>query len=101
MKPSPTCLIRHPLTVLAAALGLALLAAPAANAFTFDNQSNVNADGSARYVDPDSQFSGSASGQTTIQSGNTTLRFGSQSQGTFDQRYDPNRLFDPNRLRGQ
>ena len=44
---------RHRLAVLAAAFGLAALAAPAAQAFTMDNQANTNADGSARYADPD------------------------------------------------
>jgi hypothetical protein len=74
---------------------LALLAAPAAHAFTIDDQSNTNSDGSARYADPDARLSGSGTGQTTIQQGNTTLRFGGQ-QGSFDQRYNPNRMFDPN-----
>ena len=92
LPPSPS---RHRLAVLAAAFGLALLAAPAAHAFTIDDQSNTNSDGSARYADPDARLSGSGTGQTTIQQGNTTLRFGGQ-QGTFDQRYNPNRMFDPN-----
>jgi len=91
LPPSPS---RHRLAVLAAAFGLALLAAPAAHAFTIDDQSNTNSDGSARYADPDARFSGSGTGQTTIQQGNATLRFGGQ-QGTFDQRYNPNRMFDP------
>jgi hypothetical protein len=92
LPPSPS---RHRLAVLAAAFGLALLAAPAAHAFTIDDQSNTNSDGTARYVDPDARFSGSGNGQTTIQQGNTTLRFGGQ-QGSFDQRYNPNRMFDSN-----
>jgi hypothetical protein len=92
LPPSPS---RHRLAVLAAAFGLALLAAPAAHAFTIEDQSNTNSDGTARYADPDARFSGSGNGQTTIQQGNTTLRFGGQ-QGTFDQRYNPNRMFDPN-----
>jgi hypothetical protein len=82
------------LAILAAAFGLAVLAAPAARAFTMDNQSNTNADGTARYTDPDEHFSGNGNGQTTIQQGNTTMRFGGQ-QGTFDQRYDNSRMFDP------
>ena len=92
LPPSPS---RNRLAVLAAAFGLALLAAPAAHAFTIEDQSNTNGDGTARYVDPDARFSGSGNGQTTIQQGNTTLRFGGQ-QGSFDQRYNPNRMFDPN-----
>ena len=100
MKHLPPCSSRHRLAVLAAAFGLVLLAAPAAHAFTIDNQSNTNNDGTARYTDPDARFSGSGSGsgsgngQTTLQQGNTTFRFGGQ-QGSFDQRYDSNRMFDP------
>jgi hypothetical protein len=95
MKHLPSCcLSRHRSAVLAAAFGLALLAAPAAHAFTIDDQSNTNSDGSARYTDPDSRFSGTGNGQNTIQQGNTTIRFGGQ-QGSFDQRYNPNRMFDP------
>jgi hypothetical protein len=40
-------------------------------------------------------FSGQRPVATTIQQGNTTLQFGSQMQ-SFDQRYNPNRMFDPN-----
>jgi hypothetical protein len=94
MKHLPPYSSRHRLAVLAAAFGLALLAAPVAHAFTIDGQSNNNSDGTARYVDPDARFSGSGSGQTTIQQGSTTFRFGGQ-QGSFDQRYDANRMFDP------
>jgi len=83
-----------PTTVFAVAFGFALMAAPAAHAFTIDNQSNTNSDGSARYVDPDEHFSNTGGQQNTIQQGNTTLRFGGQS-GSFDQRYNSNRMFDP------
>jgi hypothetical protein len=84
----------HRLAILAAAFGLALLATPAARAFTMDNSSNTNADGSARYTDPDEKFSGSSSnnGQTVLKQGNTTFHFGGQQ--SFDQRYDSNRMFD-------
>jgi hypothetical protein len=84
---------RHRLAILAAAFSLALLAAPLAHAFTIEDQSNTNSDGTARYTDPDSRFSGAGTGQTTLQQGNTSLRFGTQ-QGSFDQRYDANRVFD-------
>jgi hypothetical protein len=90
LQPSPSCLR---LAVLAAAFGLTLLAAPAAQAFTIDDHSNTNADGSARYTDPDERFSGSADGKTVIRQGNTTFQFG-QGQ-SFDQRYDANRMFTP------
>jgi hypothetical protein len=85
---------RQRLAMLAAAFGLALLAAPAAHAFTIDEQSNTNSDGSARYTDPDSRFSGTGNGQTTLKQGNTTIRFGGQ-QGSFDQRYNPSQMFEP------
>ncbi|HTQ82330.1 MAG TPA: hypothetical protein VMI47_03610 [Pseudolabrys sp.] len=80
---------------LSAALGLAVVAAPAAQAFTLDNQSNTTSNGTARYTDPDEQFSGSASGSgaTTLRQGNATFQFGAPQ--TFDQRYNPNRMFDP------
>ena len=89
---------RHRLPVLAAAFGLTLLAMPAAHAFTIDDQSNTNSDGTARYTDPDERFSGSGNGQTTIQQGNDTLRFGNQP--SFDQRYNPNQMFHPNAQSG-
>ncbi len=93
LPPSPS---RYRLAVLAAAFGLALLAAPAAHAFTIENQGGTNSDGSARYTDPDERFSGTGAGtgQTIIRQGNTTLRFGGQ-QGSFDQRYDTRQMFDP------
>lgn len=80
---------------LAIAAALAILAGPAAHAFTIDNKSNTNSNGAARYTDPDEQFSGSNSspGSTKYKSGNTTLQFGSPQ--SFEQRYDSNRLFDP------
>jgi len=82
------------LAILAAAFAVAILAAPTARAFTMDNSSNTNADGTARYTDPDQQFSGSGSnnGQTVLKQGNATFHFGSQQ--SFDQRYDSNRMFD-------
>jgi hypothetical protein len=83
----------HRLGVFAAAFGLAVLIAPAAHAFTMDTTSNTNADGTARYTDPDQRFSNSGDGQTTIRQGNTSLQFGSRP--SFDQRYDNSRMFDP------
>ena len=85
---------RHRLAVLAAALGLAVLAAPAARAFTIDNRANTNADGSARYTDPDARFSGNGDGQTIIRQGDTTIHFG-QGQ-SFEQKYNTDRMFNPN-----
>jgi hypothetical protein len=82
----------HRLAVFAAAFGLAVLAAPAAHAFTMDNNSNTTVDGSARYADPDQRFS-NTDGQTTMRQGNTTMQFGSRP--SFEQRYDNSRMFDP------
>jgi hypothetical protein len=86
----------RPLTIAAAAFGSALIAASAANAFTIDNESNTTASGAARYTDPDAQFSGlgSSNGRTVLHEGNTTLQFGAPQ--SFDQRYNPSRMFDPN-----
>jgi hypothetical protein len=79
------------LAVLAAAFGLALFAAPAARAFTLED--NSNASGGARYADPDAKFDSGDKRTTTIQQGNTSFRFGGGAQ-SFDQRYDQNRMFD-------
>jgi hypothetical protein len=71
------------LSLVAAALALAV-AAPKAHAFTLDSTSGVNSDGSSKYVDPDSRFSGSGNGTTTQQFGNTTLQFGVHNGGLFN-----------------
>jgi len=91
MKQTPSSPRR--LAIFAGAFGLVLLAAPAARAFTIDNQDNSNVNGSARYTDPDEQFSGSADGKTVIRQGNTTVQFG-QGQ-SFDQKYNADRMFNP------
>ena len=82
------------LTIIAATLGLALLTAPAAQAFTFEG--NTDASGSARYADPGAKLdsSSNAGDRTKIQQGNTTLQFGPAGQGSFDDRYNSNRMFD-------
>ena len=90
----------------AAVFGLSMLGAVgAAQAFTIDDQSNTNPNGSAKFSDPDSRFSNGGSGgngQTTYNYGNTTLRFGSGSQrSTYDQRYNTDRMFDPNGRPGE
>jgi hypothetical protein len=97
MKQTPSS--SHHLAVLAAALGLILWTVPAARAFTIDNQSNTNADGSARYADPETHFDTSSDGKTTFRQGNTTFQFG-QSQ-SFDQKYNADRMFNPNGRPGE
>jgi hypothetical protein len=97
----------HPRVILtAAAFGLALLGAVGmAHAFTIDDQSNTNANGTAKFSDPDSRFSNGSTGnngQTTYNYGNTSLRLGSGSQrSTYDQRYNVDRMFDPNGRPGE
>ena len=82
--------------ILSAAFGLSVLAASAAQAFTIDNQSGTNSDGSAKYTDPDSRFSnGGSNGPSQYKFGNTTLQFGNQLP-TSDQRYNTDRMFNPN-----
>ncbi|HEX3708642.1 MAG TPA: hypothetical protein VHV56_02010 [Pseudolabrys sp.] len=88
---------RHYALLFAAACGFALMAAPAAHAFTVENQdssgaSNMFLNGPGTSADPDDKLtSGFGSGKSTFKSGDTTIRFG--SQGSFDQRYDSNSMF--------
>ena len=87
-----------PLVIFTAAFGFAVSAAPAAHAFTMEGTTVTGSDGSAKYLDPDNKVSrfGNGDGKTTIQQGNTTFQFGGQSQ-SFDQRYNPNQMFNTNR----
>lgn len=81
-------------TALGLTLGLALAAAPVAQAFTIDEQSNSNSDGSAKYADPDARLQGFGNGGPgIIRQGNTTFQFGAQR--SFDQRYNADRMFQP------
>ena len=86
----------HILALAAAAFSLALLAAPAAQAFTIEELGSVsNGDGARNAIaDPDGRVSrfGSGSGNTYKQ-GNTTIQFGARP--SFDQRYDNSRMFNP------
>ena len=88
----------------AAALAAALFAAPAAQAFTFER--NAPGDGGAQlnYTDPmenllpksddgGANFNGHG---TVYQQGGVTVHMNqSGSFQSFDQRYNPNNLFDP------
>ena len=89
---------RLPLFAFAAAFGLAVVAAPSAQAFTMEDQGGTNPDGSAKYADPEARRFGSSAtskdGQTTIRQGNTTLQFGSQRPS--NERYNVDRMFNPN-----
>jgi hypothetical protein len=95
MKPSP---LRH--LPVAAVFGFALLAAPAAHAFTIENQDSGGASsqnfldpGKAPAADPDEQVTSrfGSGGQGTFKSGNTTLQFGAQP--SFEQQYNSNQMF--------
>ena len=85
------------LAMIAAAGGLILLAAPAAQAFTFEQQGGVsNGDGTRSAIaDPDARVSrfGSGNGQSTFKQGNTTIQFGGRP--SFNQQYNADRMFDP------
>lgn len=99
MKTSPPLLF-------AAALGAVLLAAPAAQAFTFENQAsgdgaaNALASGVKPYVDPTDRLAPSkeasrfdGNGTSKYESGGMTLQFGRQP--TFNEKYNPDYLYDP------
>ncbi len=101
----------HRLALLpAAALGLALLAAPAAQAFTFEKSTGDSggaaqlAPGVKPYVSPfddkgasadadDGIKSFSKDGVTTIERNGMYLQFGRER--SFNEKYDPTPLFDP------
>jgi hypothetical protein len=90
------CWSRRRALVIAGAFALALSAAGKAHAFTIDDKSNTNPDGSAKFSDPDSRFSSDGSnGKSTYRSGPFSLQFGSQRTLT-DQRYNTDRMFQPN-----
>ena len=99
MKHSALHPSRHRIAVFAAALGLALLAAPAAHAFTMEGGSN--SDGAAKFNDPTDRArlgnSGSDSSGTTYRQGNTTFQFGPMQQTSPDARFnsDASRMFNP------
>jgi hypothetical protein len=97
MKLITSCRSHRRVLIIAGALGLILLAAPIAQAFTIDEQSNTNSNGSAKFSDPESRLLGTdnGNGPTTIRNGNTTLQFGSQRPGA-DRNFNTDRIFNPN-----
>jgi hypothetical protein len=103
MNHSPLSPLRRHMAVFAAAFGLALLAVPAAHAFTFEDKAVTNSDGSRSSIaDPDDRLSrfGTVTGNgpgspTTVQQGNTTFQFGPAGSGSFNQRYNSDRMFQP------
>jgi hypothetical protein len=90
----------------AAALATALLAAPAAQAFTFEGQASGGgaasalAPGVSPYLDPTDKLAPSkdavgldSNGTSKFEFGGTTLHFGQQR--SFNQRFNPDSLYDP------
>jgi len=84
----------------AALVGVGLLAAPAAQAFTIQDGSKNATDQSFLYPDRgaaagsgESQGFTQKDGMTTFKEGNTTLKFGYRP--SFDQQYNTDHFFDP------
>ncbi len=95
--------LTHPRALaFAVALGV-VLAAPAAQAFTFE-QGTTNSDGTAKFTTPDSRLpngssaltggSNSSTGNPAYRSGNTSLQFGGSQ--SHSQRYNVENMFNPN-----
>jgi hypothetical protein len=95
-----------PPLLFAAALATVLLAAPAAQAFTFEGQASGDSAASAiapgvtPYLDPTDKLEPSkdaagldGNGTSKFEFGGTTLQFGHQR--SFNQRYNPDYLYDP------
>jgi hypothetical protein len=93
MKPSRMFL------VCLAALAAALLAAPAARAFTYEAASGYTANGSSNLVDPDAQFNTTSKGGSSMSlPGGVTMQFGNpDSPGSNDRAYQDsvNHMFNP------
>jgi hypothetical protein len=94
--------LTHPRALVFAAAFGAVLAASAAQAFTFE-QGTTNSDGTSKFTAQDSRFSGSISltggangstGNPTYRSGNTTLQFGAPQ--SHSQRFNTDSMFNPN-----
>ena len=91
---------RTPLYVFAAAFGLAVLAAPAAHAFTIEDRSAPDGGATAKKGFTDSRFSKSNDGDDkdgpgTYRNGNATLKFG-PAQGSSNRNFNPSSMFEPN-----
>jgi hypothetical protein len=99
--PSLLCPSRHQMAVLAAAFGLALLAAPAAHAFTFEGSESgvANSDGTrSKIVDPaNARFGTGGDAPGTLRQGNTTFQFGPPGGASPSQRFNDNanRMLNP------
>ena len=92
------------LSLAAAAFALTLFAAPAAQAFTVENQDSTGSGGSnfldlskPKITDPDASISQFGSGTPGTYNFGKAARCNSArgQSGSFDQRYNPSNLFDP------
>ena len=105
MKLLPNRKVRRA-TLAAASFGAVLLAASAAQAFTFENPGATTGDTNAlRFGTGDSRFS-TNNGTTSGQPGSSSLRFGNSTlqlggQPSFNQRYNADRMFDSNSILGK
>lgn len=90
--------------VAAAALAAAVIAAPAAQAFTFERNAPGDNGAALNYTDPMENLApktqGSAGfdekgGTRTFNDGNFTVQFHNSGSAGFNQRYNANNLFDP------
>jgi hypothetical protein len=95
-----------PPLLFAAALGAVSLAAPAANAFTFESQAsgdsavNALASGAKPYVDPTDKLEPSKDAAGFNNSGTSTYRYNGMSlqfgrQPSFNEQFNPDYLYDP------
>jgi hypothetical protein len=86
----------------AAALGVALMATPAAQAFQLEGANGQTGAGQQNFrdwdtrmgVDPESQASEFGDGKTTIKQDDFSVHFGQER--SFNQRYNSDNLFHPN-----
>jgi hypothetical protein len=76
LRSTPICF-----AAFAAALMLVFLAVPAARAFTFDNQSSTNFDGTPKFADPDEAVENFGRGGSTLGQNGPSFQFGVQRSG--------------------
>ena len=87
----------------AAALAATLLAAPAAQAFTYERNASGYSGTGLNYTDPDENLAPKADGSSrfdgngpsTYKQGGFSMQFNQGGGGSFDRRYNSNNLFDP------
>lgn len=94
----------RPVALWAGLIGIALLTAPAAKAFTFNDAGSDKRGDTSMFNDPadrtKSRFGADSGDKTTIKRGNSTIYFGGGQQ-SFDERNSADRYFSPNNLMGR